>query len=250
MFKTFFVKPKGFLPELFGLKTTMGFTFHIRSSWHTVGTFEGETVWELLTVCRLHDQDWMDTLPVTHSPWKWAIQKGNDSIPTIHFQVLLLWVTSAFCFWSCFFLTNVGIFLQEVGSNSLMVNVGSQWLLFELVRILLEIHAFFTEPMSKGGRGTSFTLFGMMESTNCVFEMGKIACVWREPYQLLVSFVNQCLGKAVTVSFLTLCFEHHFLGKKTCRLWSQQQMLKHHELSSIISGKMAAWQPVCFSRGP
>ena len=74
-----------------------------------------------------------------------------------------------------FFSQMLGFFPQEVGSNSLMVNVGSQCLLFELVRILLEIHAFFTEPMNMGGRGTSFTLFGLMESTNCVFEMGKIA---------------------------------------------------------------------------
>jgi len=114
-----------------------------------------------------------------------------------------------------------------------------------------EIHAFFTAP-SMGGRGASFTLFGLMESTNCVFEMGRIAFVWREPYQLLVSFVNQCLGKTITGSFLTLCFEHIFVGEKKHHfsLWSQQEMLKHHELSSIISGKMAAWQPVCFSRGP
>ena len=69
VFKTFLVKPKGFLPGFFGLKTTMGFTFHIRRSWHTVGTFEGETVWELLTVCHLNDQNWMDTLlKLTHSP--------------------------------------------------------------------------------------------------------------------------------------------------------------------------------------
>ena len=77
-----------------------------------------------------------------------------------------------------------------------------------------EIHAFFTAPMSMGGRGASFTLFGLMESTNCVFEMGRIAFVWREPYQLLVSFVNQCLGKTITGSFLTLCFEHIFVGEK------------------------------------
>ena len=45
----------------------MGFTFHIRRSWHTVRTFEGETVWELLTVCHLNNPDWMDTLPETNT---------------------------------------------------------------------------------------------------------------------------------------------------------------------------------------